>query len=270
MPLKHFTETILVVVLGFLTILTGIAVAILPPLPAGLTPWLIVLALTLIYPLALYPMLRVNRADYEFRLLHFAPAFFALLWFLLQVVQLRFASLGVIQSIVSWGLSLPLVLVTFALLVWFCLHVIRRRIPRLTVLGLLLVPFLALSYSVEREGGQTLLGLVRWTEGMFAETGTGTGRSSSGSLIAIQENWGPSSSAAEAEWREKLRDLERASSAPSSVTVKPPVVSQGSVSSKPAHLPSSGPEWGALAIAGLSVYTGTLHRRARNRSRRDA
>src|SRR3989344_1550546 len=111
MPLKHLTETVLIVVLGIITIVTGILTDTLPLLPNGIIPWAILLGATLLYPLVLYPLLRSNRADYFFRALHFAPAFMVLLWLLIQVVALRDPSFLIIHQGYTWGWTLAGVII---------------------------------------------------------------------------------------------------------------------------------------------------------------
>ena len=103
MPLKHLTETVLVALLGAVVILTGIALSTLPFFPPGVLPWLLVFILTLAYPAAVYPLLKNNRADYEFRALHFLPALAALLWLFFATLMLRFPRFAVLLSILTFG-----------------------------------------------------------------------------------------------------------------------------------------------------------------------
>src|SRR5438552_2256650 len=86
MPLKHSTETTLIVILAIVTMLTGVACAVLPPPTAQPIPWAILFVATIAYPLALEPFFRQRRADYAFRLLHLAPALMLILWLALTLL----------------------------------------------------------------------------------------------------------------------------------------------------------------------------------------
>ena len=84
MPLKHFTETFLVVVLGAVIALTGLLTATLPNLPDGALPWAVLFILSVVYPLSLYSLFQRRRADNTFRNLHWFPAGMLLVWLMLQ------------------------------------------------------------------------------------------------------------------------------------------------------------------------------------------
>ena len=149
MPLKHLTETVLVVVLALATIVTGVVVSTLPHLPEGFFPWSIVFIVTVLFPAVLYPLLKNNRADYAFRALHFAPVAIALVWMFIEIAMLKAPRLDILHRIFTWGWTAPAVVLAFLLLAVFCLQVIRRRVPRITFLALLLIPFLAVAYATE-------------------------------------------------------------------------------------------------------------------------
>src|SRR3989344_8257269 len=87
MPLKHSTETLLIIVLGVLLLVTGAILDILPSLPEGTVLWGVAWAGSVAYPLLLYPVLKERRADYSFRVLHFVPVGMLLLWFMLEIVS---------------------------------------------------------------------------------------------------------------------------------------------------------------------------------------
>ena len=106
MPLKHLTETILVIVLAIVVCVTGMVLPSLPPLPQGVLPWAIVFLLTFAYPAALYPFLKRNRADYTFRLLHFLPTLLTLLWFLAELVALYIPPLAFLPRSFTFGWTL--------------------------------------------------------------------------------------------------------------------------------------------------------------------
>src|SRR3989338_4009325 len=91
MPLKHFTETFLVVLLGAVIALTGLLAATLPPLPEGALPWGVLFVLSIIYPLLLLPLFQRRRADNSFRLLHWFPAMLLLVWLFSRILPLTTA-----------------------------------------------------------------------------------------------------------------------------------------------------------------------------------
>lgn len=249
MPLKHLTETVLVFTLGLVIVLTGILLPTLPSLPPGILPWMIIFVLTLLYPISLYPLLKRNRADYFFRLLHFLPVAMATLWLLLELLMLRWPSVRSLLSVYLFAWTLPAVCISFVLIAWFCLSVIRRRFPRLFLLGLLLVPFLALALSSQGVWqGDRLLAGVLWRGGWWNITG-----------VAQQTQSGATASS---------RPPILAGSGHS----LPPVVfrpGQGGSSSRPTRLASAGPEdvMGAVALLLLPMYTAVLHYRVRKNRR---
>lgn len=273
MPLKHVTETVLIGVLGVVMILTGVALATLPNLPAGALPWGIVCAFTLAYAFGFYPMLRSNRADYEFRLLHFMPALIAVLWLLFQFLDQSTPGMHFLARSLTWGYSAAAVAVCFLLLVAFCLHVIRRRVPRIAVLVLLFVPyaFAAIATESALHWDKQLAALV-W--GGWTSTGADIVRGGSGQLAKQQGSSLPTSAnPQEEEWRKKLREREQseqqASSKRSSASA---VIASASSSSrvpvikpKPGTLPSAGAGMEVLGPGVLAAYCGVLHRRAKRR-----
>jgi hypothetical protein len=289
MPLKHLTETLLIVLLGAVIILTGVVVASLPHLPAGFMPWAIVSFLTVLYPAVLYPLLKRNRADYAFRSLHFVPFVMTIIWLVIEIIMLKDPRFIVAQRVYTWGLTAPAVLVAFVLMVAFVLHVIRRRIPRITFLTLLLVPFLASAYVNENTDLHIndRLASVLWTRfDEIAVVPVNTSSSSSmTTTVAIsskgEKNLSASSVPEEEEWRQKLRDVEEgkthslanvsvkgttigvkaAAQLASSSAAKPVAVNPGN-----SHLPKSGGEFESIALFLVAAYCGTLHMRARRRA----
>ena len=175
MPLKHSTETTLVAVLGVAMVLAGIVVAVLSLVTSPWLLWIAAFFVSLAYPLVLYPHFRERRADYEFRLLHFAPALFLLAWLLLTVLSPVAPFLGALRALLTFGWALPLVLVGFLLLAWFCLHVIRQWPRRLGSLAFIFVPFLFLGLFADR---------LDWNTRMASLLETGTGSSVSSRPIA--------------------------------------------------------------------------------------
>ncbi len=275
MPLKHHTETVLIGVLCVLTALTGVVVSSLPILPLGLIPWGIVFLLTLLYPFALYPLLRRHRADYEFRALHFAPAIIAGAWFLLQAATLKAPALLKFHSWFTWGHTFFPVVLTLVLLALFSLHVIRRWIPRLAVIGVIGALFFGLAAYTESGGRlDDTLASTLWSSDRWQTAINGTiiaGRpvpAGSGKNLAASEN------AEEEAWRARLRAVESNTGALSSSSQRSSGASSYSSSStppevaaKPGRLPSSGAGAEAFLPLFFAGYFGIVHTRAAKRAK---
>lgn len=146
MPLKHQTETALVAILGIAIAFSGMAIAVLSLLSSPWLLWMAIFFISLAYPLALYPHFRERRADYEFRLLHFVPALFLLLWMALTVFSSVVPSFSFVRSALTFAWAFPLVIVAFALLMWFCMHVLRQWLRRVLMLGVIVIPFSLLGF----------------------------------------------------------------------------------------------------------------------------
>lgn len=284
MPLKHLTETVLVVLLAIVTIVTGVLVATLPPVPEGFFPWAGVFAATVLYPAVLYPLLRNNRADYAFRALHFAPVAIALGWLLLQVLVLKLPAAESGERIYTWGWSLLPVAIVFVLLAAFCLQVIRRRVPRVAILLFLLAPFVAVAYGSERyTQWDSQLAALLW-KGRSGEIAMEPGRSASSPLSVSsrgEKNLSASSLPEEEEWRKKLRALEQGKVHSVTASVKGTLAgvqavtglsggeSSGRYGTKHVattprtRLPKSGGEMEAMALAVFAAFAATVHARAR-------
>ncbi len=261
MPLKHSTETFLVILLGAVIVLTGVLLATLPPLMAGLVPMLILLVLTLAYPIALYPLFRSNRADYPFRVLHFFPALMVVAWGVLQLLGWGVPTLGFLARWYTWGWTFVAVLLGMFLLMVFCLQVLRQWTERIATLGILLVIFLALAFaSGFRFHWDRSLAGVLWQGSWWNVTGAGTGSSlialngSSSSAVSVAgtddvPNAASVSSlnANEQQWRELLRAFQQQSArsaASGASSAGAPGEAVGSSSSSAA--------WIALASSALS------------------
>ncbi len=278
MPLKHHTETALIIVLAGLILLTGVLVSTLPLLPIGLVPWGIVFLATLLYPLAVYPLLKRNRADYEFRILHFAPAVIALLWFLIQIASLKSPWLLRFGHWYTWGHSFFPVTVALVLLAAFCLQVIRRRVPRLATMVSLFALFLVLA-AVTESGARvdSVLADVLWNTS--TETGAIAGTQTSSTAVVVLKpgsgkNLAQSHDSEEEAWRARLRAVEaQSSSRTSSSKALASLTGSGSSKSsrpilteKPHRLPGSGFGMELLTPLFMAGYLGTVHRRAKKRS----
>lgn len=279
MPLKHDTETSMVVVLGLLIALSGAIVTFLPPVSVSVWPWAIAFAASVVYPLALYPMMKERRADHEFRALHFVPAIILLLWLALDLLVTFRPSWQVLQSLYTWGWSVAVVAATFGLLVLFCLRVIRQRVQRIGWLLAIFLPFVILAQFSEQRQWDRQLAMMLWD----GEAHTGTGLIAAG---GTSSNLAPSENGSEERWRAELRRMqrrsqqleqERSSAAASEMPVvrgakTGTVIAAGGLPEKPATvdpdegtpppvLTSSG--WGmeGIALIGLAGYCAALHRR---------
>src|SRR3989344_2764931 len=165
MPLKHRTETRLVIVLGLAMALAGFVMAVLPPLPAGFIPWAGAFIVTLVYPLLLYPLFRRDRADYVFRLLHWVPAGMLLLWLLLQMVSRYWPASLPVLAWYTWGFGFVPVALGILALINYCLDVVRQRVPRVPVLFLVWVLFAFGALRGSAMGEST----ERWLAAMFMQ-----------------------------------------------------------------------------------------------------
>jgi hypothetical protein len=277
MPLKHFTETFLVVVLGVVIALTGLLTATLPHLPDGALPWALLFVLSVVYPLSLYPLFQRRRADNTFRNLHWFSAGILLLWLILQGAVLGSTVEAQSVEVYSWGWTLVPVLLGFVFLVLFCLKVIRRRLPRLIFLSVILVPFAAAAFLSEQEGQwEKELAAVLWSGDIWKVDETGFLASW---VNEDDKNLDPSEDKMEEDWRERLRMQERREeriaarldeeTEDDSKMMEDSTSSTGreydSVSSKPPELPESGFGWNAIILTLIAGYCATLNESARRR-----
>ena len=291
MPLKHTTETLLIFVLAVAIIVTGMLMQTLADLPSGLVPWAILFVLAVAYPLSLSHLFRRNRADYEFRLLHWFPAAMLLLWIILQAAFSLHAGFVKVFDWLTWGWSLPMVVFGFVLMAGFIMSVIRRWTTRVALLLVAFIPFLVGSVANE---------YYDWTPQMAATLWHGewwqidmTGKYGSGTQVAMTDeedkNLNPSEDPAEEWYRDRLRAIETrkdrivarmeerllgddedeqmdddeemvmAGSHSSTRSYPPPRI--GSSSSMPAQLPGSGFGWMAILILLLAGYCAALQKR---------
>lgn len=266
MPLKHRTETAYILLLGFAMCLTGVVLGRLPSLSRDtVTPWFVVLALASVYPLSLYTTFRANRADYEFRALHWYPAAMTALWALLQAPLSRYPSLQFLFDGAFFLSSLPMVALGILLLSLFSLQVLRRWTIRVASLGCVFALFVATALGAElapgfrahRDALQRTVGVARHVGVALYDAGS--------HIIA------------------SLRDRDDAPAIPSSPS---PQASRSSVSSTldylqahtsstpfidkrtPTRLAGTGPaeSFGALLLCVIATYSAVLHSRAKRRS----
>jgi len=222
MPLKHATETFLVFLLGVAIALAGLFTSTLPDLPDGAFPWAILLALTILYPLLFTRLFRRNRADYAFRWLHWFPVLIVALWMVLQIGSSTYESLEKASQLYTWGWSLPVVGVGIVAVAIFCLNVIRRRVPRITLLLVIFVPFVAVAIMSQRQyHWEGELASVLWEGEWLVQLQNGISGTGAGVEVAMKDsidekeeiepdkNLEKSEDEAEEAWRERLRAFER-------------------------------------------------------------
>ncbi|MDA1208616.1 MAG: hypothetical protein O2904_01120 [bacterium] len=290
MPLKHTTETLLVFLLGVAIAITGMLMSWLPSATESLVPWAIIFVLSLMYPLALGPLLRSNRADNDFRLLHWIPSVMLLLWLALDFLSTYVPQIATSVAWYVWGWTLPAVIVGFIMLIVFCLRVIRRRSIRIMLLALAFVPFVVGAVGSEKYDWNTQVADLLWQGDWWQVDLAIPGKDG---LIAQKDdkNLQESSDSSEEAYRERLRALEtrrdriaarlqdrrngngngntlegRVESSSSS-SAYPVSVHYDQASSKPAHLPSSGFGWNAIVIMMAAAYCSVLQKRAQERVR---
>ncbi len=233
MPLKHSTETILVAVLGVAIALAGLVLSVLSAVASPGFLWIGAFLVTLAYPLLLYPHFRERRADYEFRLLHFLPALFLLLWLILTILTGFFPIFGVLRAAMTFGWALPLVLLGFLGVAWFSFHVIRQWPQRIGLLLLIFAPFALLGILGDRfEWNVQLASLLERT---------GTGATVSSRPIAANTSSRTSSAASRS--------------------------SRPMIGQKPPVLPHAGPGLELFAVMVPAATSAAVHLRAMRRAR---
>ncbi len=294
MPLKHHTETAYLLVLAIAIAVAGIAASLLPKLPAGLPYWLGLLFLSAVYPLILTRTFKENRADYEFRMLHWFPAAIFVLWGILEMLSPRFKPLYILELGFLYLWSLPLVVLGIAFIILFALHVIRRSRLRVTVLSLILILFCAGAVAAEAMNWNAKLQAVIFPKNsteFVATLRTRTeqaGRFVSSTASTLFANLtGSTSSVSSSVMTNSSATMMAGSSFSSSASsvqssagifamqsssrVAMQSSSQGMTmsslsSSRPTRLPNSGPEAaGVLATFLLAGYSAIVHRRSANR-----
>ena len=266
MPLKHHTETALLVLLGCIVALTGMALSVLPALPLGFSYWCVLFILALAYPLLLRRSFRVNRADYEFRLLHWLPALMVLMWLLFAFLD----SWSHLFSILRLGLfslwSLPLVFFSILLIILFCLSVLRRSRQRITALVVLLIAFLFMGATSHYKGWNASITQKLSTDASFMVFM----KSQYHSLLSILERRisGPFASIEDSH-PSSSSDTTTESGGNSasflSSTLVPKHDDNPGIHSKPGHLAKSGPEIEIIFSLCLAAYCSVLHERAKKR-----
>lgn len=260
MPLKHATETRLVILLGGALVGVRLAVRVLPPFPRGVFLWGGLLLLSLLYPMFLLPLFRARRADYAFRMLHFLPFVLLLAWAAAPLLR----GIGISVPFLAWYTwehgALPLAF-GFLLLFLYCFRVVRQRVVRSLVLSIMLLLVAAFS-AYGRWSWDSLRGLLN----VSPEAPPGSD--------VLSLNIDPSSSLGEEVWRMRLRRMHRRQERllPDDGFVDRPSLPASSSlyassSSVPPRLVSSGIEYRWILLLFLALYAGLLHERARRRVR---
>ena len=284
MPLKHATETVLVFVLGLVVAIFGVLTATLPPLPQGGLPWIVLLAIAILYPLSLTHLFKKNRADYAFRWLHWFPVLILLLWLTIEIVAKVYGPARSMQSYYQWGWTFVPVATGILGIMVFCIRVIRRRLPRMLLLLAVFVPFAVLAFAGEKgaRNWNGVLAGVLWDASLWSDIQqgiNGTGSTEVAFDNKEPKNLSTSENFAEEAWRERLREFERrrleiAMKAneqeqlppPSSAPAPSPKTGTGreyrEAKTEPVALPSSGTGIGLITMTMISGYCGLLHRRA--------
>lgn len=270
MPLKHYTESAYLFVLALVICISGIVIALLPPLPLGLKYWGAGFAITVLYPLVLRHTFRANRADYEFRLMHWFPAGMFALWILLQLTDSYMKILHILNLGFFYLWSLPLVMLGLFFIGIFAVHVLRRQKQRILTMSIIAALFLATSVSAETLNINSELSRAVFPRAdeqkpmTFAKV-YDTAWERVGFIVARQKRFWRIGSTSGTLGRPGTVVSSSRSSKPigmiASSSMKPPPPTP-----KPGSLTNSGPEGFALiGLALFALYTGTLHRRARER-----
>ncbi len=245
--------------LGIIICLTGALIALLPPFPESMKYWSLLAVLAALYPLSLYRKFRQNRADYEFRLLHWYPFFMLCLWLVLAIFDPRGSAFHILflGFFVLW--SLPLSLLGLILLGLFAFHVIRRRTLRLSLLSIVAAVFIAGSISTEAMGLHQKLSAA-----LFPPSGArhvvGNFFTAMRSLVDGQAERPRINS----NRTDPLKPLVTSASSQSSTasSLAPAILQR-----RPRRLVRSGPEdFILLAVGLMGLYAAVLHNRARRRT----
>lgn len=261
MPLKHATETRLVVLLGLAIVGVGSVVRFLPPLPDGAFLFGLLFLLSLFYPLLLFPLFRARRADYALRVLHFLPFLFLSLWAIPPLFRLFGFPVHSMFAWYTWKYGVLPIMVSFLLLFLYCFHVIRQRVRRSIALSFALLFFVFSSVHGQFGAWRNLLA---------------SSLEVPSEDVSSSVNTDPSSSLGEEVWRMRLRRMHRRQGRlrqedglvdrPSVPPKEVPLLGGASSSSVPPKLVSSGGGLEVIGLLFLALYTGVLHARARRRT----
>lgn len=283
MPLKHSTETLLVVVLGVLLVVTGAVLDMLPSLPEGTVLWGVAWAGSVAYPLLLYPTLKERRADNSFRALHFVPMGMLILWLILEIASFYRPEVAFVNGWYTWGWSVLVVTIGFIALFGFSWQVLRQRNLRVAILTVLFVPFVVLAVGGEVTPVRSLVadGLSRVA---LVANVLKLSPLDDEEIRKDEKNLVASADHEEESWRMRLRRMERRQDrievTSSSRSTEPPSIREpqkdvlitrdapvayGDKVEPPPDLASSGFMGGVdiLGVMMIAGYCGMVHRRLR-------
>ncbi len=257
--------------LGIMISVAGLVTSLLPALPEGALYWLITLSVVLVYPLVLVPFFRANRADKEFRWLHWMPMFIVVLWLGLELLSMKFEAVHTAQIGFFSLWSLPLVALGLGLTIAFSAHVIRRRQTRITVLTVLLATFASTAYAAQVNNWNPALQAAIFRPNAASTMLVAGYRTLSARLTGAQP---PVDSTIAATTDSSMSSIAQASSSswPSTATMSDAssTVEELAKTKKPRRLVKSGPETiGVLFATLMAVYCMVLHARAMGRMRVD-
>jgi len=265
MPLKHHTESAYLFLLGLVMCLSGVFLALLPDYPTGLKYWGAGFAVAVLYPLVLRTTFRANRADYEFRLLHWFPAGMFILWIAMQLADPYLHVFHILNLGFFYLWSLPLVILGLFFIGVFAAHVLRRKKQRIWTMVIVGLLFTGTAMALE-----TLSMNADLSRAVFPREGktvtvtelAETAKERFGFFVIRQKR-----ALGLLPPLTMPGDRLAQQSSVSSLAVKPIQRSSSSASrqamEKIDHLTKSGPEgFALLALTMLALYAGTLHRRA--------
>lgn len=279
-PLKHLTETAHILVLGLFICVLGFFLALIPEGKAGLPYWSILLTVSVLYPVFFIQKFRVNRADYELRLLHWFPAGMVVLWLILQGIGPRFwiGHILALGFLFLW--SLPLVALGLLFLILFSYHVVRRRNTRIWLLSIFLALFTLGSAAAEAQGWnervkrfvfkatplETFRSIGTYFQDLQGSLAFGITATPSSAVSASYSSSHSSQTMVATAVSSTSSSFSSVSSSlmmrSSEYALPPPIATR-----KPNNLTSSGPEDIVLiGVTMLALYAGILHARARKRA----
>lgn len=252
--------------LGLAMCVTGFLLALLPKLPEALPYWIALSVLTLLYPGVLARTFKENRADYEFRMLHWFPFAMTLLWVALQFLGPRAKFLYILQLGFFFLWSLPLVALGIAFLILFSVHVIRRSRVRILFLSFFLAVFTVGAVASEAMGFDSVLQEKIYPEHPEFMDSAMQAMKDLRSAVAVVTGTAEPSTSSSASSSVSTSSSSTSSSVRSMIAIASSKTASSLSSVKPAQLPKSGPETaGVLGTTLLALYMGTVHIRARRR-----
>lgn len=248
--------------LALVMCISGFLIGVLPDLPFAFPYWLLIALLTLVYPLALSRTFKTNRADYEFRMLHWLPFIMSILWIAFQFLGPKAKILKIFQMGFFFLWSLPLVAVGIAFLIIFSVHVIRRRRIRIIVLSIFLALFTIGAVTSEAMGFDYHIRRAMYPPyPKLMATVQDTANNLRIAIATLTGTAGETPSSASSSSSSVRSMLAVATSSAATIT------SSSLSSVRPTKLPASGPPEtaGMLGVTLLGLYMASVHMRAKKR-----